>query len=402
VQLANGKKANLELTLDGSSADAMAVTIYEGMTSNVLSTIAGVHGGETVWWTADLPAGLSRVQVVADGGNSGPLGYTLTVHEKPLVTGGTPAAWAGSSTADGNYSQVQFEVGTAGLYDFTYGATEGRYQFLVSSEPGIQKTVEGDGTVRYYLPAGVHTLTVRQDSQEVQTAWSVAVAVTGQAHDGLPYEKAGGNLGGTGNDFDEEWLPLELAGGMAANFRLALAGDPGDGLKVWLYRGETAVYTTPVVYGGEIFWWTADLAAGVNRIKIKTEGANTGPLQYDLTALPIPTVLFEAPYAWSGVAKGTGGHSKVEVRVPASGTYRVAVDLPKGFANVYIGPAAESLTVRPQQSRYEFDVPLDKGGYLFEVRQSTAYVTTTWTVTVSMPVRLQYYTYMPTVIKNGP
>ena len=56
------------------------------------------------------------------------------------------------------------------------------------------------------------------------------------------YNQAGGNLGGAGNDFDEEWLPIELASTTQANFELTLELDEKD------YNVETLEYEgDPVV-----------------------------------------------------------------------------------------------------------------------------------------------------------
>jgi hypothetical protein len=383
LNLAAATPANFELTLTGAESDALDVAtyvaVYAGMDATEFYSVTGVYGGETVWWTVDLPAGLNRVHLLADAGNGASLAYSLTVNAVP----GSPAAWAGTSHGNGNNSLARFEVDTAGLYELSYGVASGRYQFLVDSEVLIQKTVETSGTVRYYLDAGMHDLTIDQDSLQ-GAAWSLGVATTGETYDTLPYHKTGGNLGGAGNDFAQEWLPLNVETGGPANFELSLDGDLADGLVASLYQGTTEVYSTPVVYGGETFWWTADLAAGVNHVKLVASDGNAGPLAYDLAVRPIPTVLYAAPHAWSGVSKGDGGHSAIDLQVPVSGTYHVAVNLPHGFAKVNIGELTRSTIQAPQQSHYEFDVPLDEGAYLFTVEQSSSYLTTTWGITVSM------------------
>jgi hypothetical protein len=399
LNLAAATPANFALTLIGAGTDALDVYVYAGMAATEIYSITGVYGGETVWWTVDLPAGLTRVRLMADGGNTAALAYALTVDAVP----GVPAGWAGTSLGNGNNAQARFEVGAAGLYDLTYGVTSGRYQFLIDSEAFIQKTAEVSGTVRYYLNAGMHELTIIQDTNQANTDWSLAIAATGTTYDTLPYQKVGGNLGGAGNDFTQEWLPLNVAAGGPVNFELTLAGDLADGLIASFYQGSTEVYSTPLVYGGETFWWSAALAAGVNHIKLAASPGNAGPLAYDLTVRPIPMVLYAAPYAWDGVSKSDGGHSVIDLQVPVSGTYHVAVDLPNGFANVYIAETARAAIMAPQQSHYEFDVPLDEGAYLFEVQQEAGYITTTWEVTVSMvdAVAPQIVSVDPTTIVNN-
>ena len=163
--------------------------------------------------------------------------------------------------------------------------------------------------MRFYLAAGSHDLTVVQDTARPSTTWSLSIALAGVADETLPYAKSGGRLGGTGNLFGEERLPLHLAGATVANFRLTLKGELADGLRVQLYPNQAASpsYTTPLIFGGETFWWTTDLAAGLNQIQLLAQPANAKPLEYELAVEPLPSVLYTAPQTWSGVSSGTGG-----------------------------------------------------------------------------------------------
>ncbi|MFN2167306.1 MAG: hypothetical protein ACK2U9_13705, partial [Anaerolineae bacterium] len=317
--LAAATAANFQLTLSGASADVLDVHIYAGAATTPSASITGVHGGEAVWWTADLPAGLSRVQLVAGAANAAALSYDLSVYQVPQVSG--PVQWEGASYGAGNHSQLCFRVEAAGLYEFNYGTTSGRYQFQVSSDPYIQKTVEVPGTARYYLDAGSHVLSVTQDTV-LGAGWSLEIATTEAVSDALPLQASGGSLGGAGNDFDQEWWPLHLATAATANFELSLAGELADGLTVRVLQGGTAVYTSPTVYGGETFWWTTDLIGGTSVVELKADGANTQPLAYDLTIHTVPTVAYGAPHAWSGVSKGmpATGNSEIQLQIPVSGT----------------------------------------------------------------------------------
>jgi hypothetical protein len=187
------------------------------------------------------------------------------------------------------------------------------------------------------------------------------------------------------NDPIQEWLPLNVETGGPVNLELTLDGGLVDGLLVSFYQGGTEVYSTPVVYGGETFWWTAELAAGMNQLKLQAGAGNLDPLQYDLTIHAVPMVAYDVPYTWSGVSKGPApaGNSEIEIQAPVSGTYHVILDMPKGFATIHIGAVA-ALDQAIQQSHIEFDVPLDEGGYFFRVLQSPDYITTTWAATLSL------------------
>jgi len=164
-----------------------------------------------------------------------------------------------------------------------------------------------------------------------------------------------------------------------------LGGELADGLTVRLLQGGTAVYTSPMIYGGETFWWAADLVEGTSVVELTADGANANPLSYDLAIHTVPAVAYGAPHAWSGISKGmpAAGYSEIEVQMPVSGTYHVVLDMPHGFATMQVAPVPSQVR-SIQQAHIEFDIPLAEGGYLFRVLQSSSYVTTTWTATVSL------------------
>ncbi|MBK9613812.1 hypothetical protein, partial [Candidatus Amarobacter glycogenicus] len=100
---------------------------------------------------------------------------------------------------------------TAGLYTFDF-SVNGRYQFLLEVDGAsyIQKTVEsGSDDVVYYVPAGSHMLTLAQDTA-LGADWDVGISLLSAGTNSLPYTKTGGHIGGVGNDFSQEWLPLTL------------------------------------------------------------------------------------------------------------------------------------------------------------------------------------------------
>jgi hypothetical protein len=376
--------ANFQLSLTGVPSDTVDVFVY-APDDSLLSSILDVYGGETLWWTTDLPAAVSRIQLVADPANSGPLAYDLSAYLKPTLSA-SPTSWSGSSQGLANNSVLRFHVASSGLFDFAFDADPGRFQFQVDGEPLILKTVESGGTARFFLPSGTHLLSILQDPLLDTTAWSLAVTATDLPFDSLPYVQSGGELGGVDNAFLEDWLPLFLEEGQQANFRLQLSGDLDDGVQAFLYHtgSPTPVYASPLVHGGESFWWTADLVTGLNQIQLVADNPNAGPIAYELVVEPIPTVLYDQPYTWAGLSKNEGGNSEIELEMPVPATYQVVVDIPVGFANVIITGTAAAAGYHPTQSHYEFYAPLEEGDHLFQVRQSSAHLTTTWAITVTM------------------
>ena len=384
LKLVTATEANFNLTATGDSADTFAVNLYAGTLATPTHTISDIQGGESVWWTADLAAGLSRIEIIANAANTNALDYALTVNAKPSTGAGDISRTGASAGTSSNNSRLRFSIATAGRYNFTYTAQTGRYQFLVDSDPTIQKTVEANGSVSYYLASGTHELLITQDSAVNTTAWGITIATTGDATDTLPYSKTGGNLGGAANDFTEEWLPLTLAANQEANVRLTLTGALDDGLRAYLYQGAgtTPVYTTPVVYGGETFWWPTELLNGVNHLRLVAANANNGTLAYELQA----SALSEPPAGWSGIAKGSAGNSTVRVSIPTSGTYHLDLETPVGFGQLLVdgGAAITSDTLLQATSqRAEFDVTLNAGTHDFAVIQSGTAPTTSWELNIN-------------------
>jgi hypothetical protein len=380
LYLAGPAEANFQLVAGGQAADTFDVALYQGSADTPFAILSDVQGGESVWWTADLDAGLSRIELVAQATQS--LTYTLTVNARPTVGEGAPASWMGSSAGSGNQSQLRFAVDAAGLYAFDYGVDAGRYQFKIESAGWIQKTAMQDGAVTAFLEQGDHTLTVMQDPTESETDWSLQISQTGDAHDTLPYTKSGGELGGAGNPFDEAWMPLELADATSANVYLELDGDLTDGMRVVLHDATSAtpVYTSPVVYGGERVWWTTDLASGLNGLHVKAEDGNAAPLSYALSVAPLPS----PTAAWQGVAKGGAGRSVVRFDVPAAGLYRVDLDTPVGFAQVQVDEnGAPARTMQASGHTGGFDIDLEAGTHDLTVVQADRFPMTTWVMSVT-------------------
>ncbi|MBK9613810.1 hypothetical protein [Candidatus Amarobacter glycogenicus] len=53
-----------------------------------------------------------------------------------------------------------------------------------------------------------------------------------------PTKKTGGDLGGTANDFTEEWLPIHLGQAAAVNMSVSVDGAAADSLLVEVMDGS--------------------------------------------------------------------------------------------------------------------------------------------------------------------
>jgi hypothetical protein len=233
-----------------------------------------------------------------------------------------------------------------------------------------------------YVTAGVHTLTVVQDSAHSRTAWNVAIATTNQTVDTLPYLRRGGTLGGPNNAFTQEWLPLRFNQNRPVNMRVATYGAPGNALQVTLYNGNSAVYTATTIYSGEIFWATSDVLSGANRLRIAATGPNTSTVEYKIELLGIPTV----PTSWSGIAQANGLNSTAQVFAPVAGVYDLSLVTTEGAGRLSISPttlfdtdSAQAANVITTTQR----VSLNAGMYNITFQQNSE-ARTVWQINVAL------------------
>lgn len=378
INLAAAAQVNMATTLAGTTGDSLEIEVYNP--SNALITTTTIYAGETSWDTFDLPAGTSRLHIVADGGNAAALSYTnLSISALP-----SPAtSFAGNAYSGGENSQVRLTFATAGLYTFTYNASSGRYQFLLNDQY-IQKTVEGSGSVTYYVPAGTHKLAVVQDTGSGAN-WSLNISTQSGNNNTLPYIKSGGDIGGTGNDFDEEWLPINLGMATQVNVEVTLTGAAADNLQLAIVNaGGTTILDLDPLFGTETAWATVDLPATTSRFHLLTAGANTGDLAYNLTVHPISAITgtTQNSYSWDGRSLNSGINSGIRLNTVISGTYRIDVTMASGFAALYIDSTPPPLQAT-NAITYVLFVNLDDGMHSFITDQSGD---TDWIITTTLSV----------------
>ena len=373
LQLEDAAQLNLATTITGTIGDHLTVTAYDE-DDNVVQS-ADVYAGETRWTTFDLPAGVSRLHLSTDGGNVADLAYDLTLGALPAA----PYTWDGVADAGGGTSHGRVTFPTSGLYTFTLTAGTGRFQFRLGDD-FVQKVVEDNASVVYYIPAGTHDLYIDQDSV-AGGGWNVAISNVTEAEDVLPNTKHGGELGGVGNDFDEAWMPVYLGTPQRANVELTVSGATTDALELEVlsgFDGTTSTLTLGPVYGTETVWATVDLT-GMDRLRLQATG-NEDPLSYTVTLHPIP----ETSAIWRGDSRGVGVNSIMRLDTPISGNYLVQANVPTGFASVDVnGPAIANQT-HPAGFYYEFEADLGAGTHTFLVEQDTNFPISSWTVTVTL------------------
>ncbi|MCB0030400.1 MAG: hypothetical protein KDE28_20960, partial [Anaerolineales bacterium] len=365
-------QVNLVFTATNAAAE---LAIYDNSSTQIGSTRT-ILDGETTWQSYDLPAGVNQIEITASGGT---LDYDLTIYALPVADG---YSLGGVADMAGVNSMARLNFNQAGLYTFAYTVASGRYQFLLADDH-IQKTAEADGSVTYYVPQGIHELVIDQDSA-AGAEWALDISREAATADSLPYAKAGAELGGTANDFGEEWLPIFLTQATSVNFALDATGDSSEMMSLAVYPGSsgTPSYTLNTIYGTEQLWQTLDLAAGLNRIKIMANGGNTSSFGYDLTVSAVPQV---GTVNWSGSSQSAGTASVIRVNFPTTGLYRFSLASNPGFANLLPGVVVVDGQLAPPSTVITgtFDVEMSAGVHPITILQDSSYAQTDWSATVA-------------------
>ncbi len=380
LQLAAAQAVNINIAVTGASTNSLSIELYNGSTP--VYTSMTIYGGEVVWGSSELAAGANALRVVTGGGNSAPLAYSITISTlaQPSFT------WSGSSygTNPGN-STIRLTFPSDGLYRFTMAASSGRYQFRLA-DGYIAKIVTAAGTdSTAFVPAGTYNLVIDQDST-TNTSWSVTIAAAGAASDTLPYTRSGTTLGGSGNDFNQEWLPIHIQADTPVNIKVsAQGGSASDSLYIELYNGfgQPPVLSAPTVYRDEVFWATANLRAGINLVRIVANGGNTGAMDYQIEVSGVNDI----PTAWSGVSLGGGLNSAVRVNAPVDGVYNIVLTITVGAGQLQINNPALAQALRNAEldsSTLTLRVPLQAGPHVFVFQQDTGQPRTEWQIAASL------------------
>lgn len=371
IQLSNATQINFVMTLTGTAGDHLNLEVVSG---GVLAE-ATIYAGETRWVTVDLPVGTTLFHLAADAANADGLSYEIAVHALPNPS----YSWTGTADAAGENSHARVNFETAGLYTFDFTVASGRYQFWVNDQ-FVQKTVESDGSVTYYIPAGIHDLYLDQDTSE-GADWSVSISLESVADDSLPYHKSGGNLGGAGNDFSEEWLPISLASAATVNMRLEIAGAAADGLVVEVYEAGSDMpnFTLDNALGGEVLWANFPLSAGINRLHL-IGNDNALELQYDLTLSPMSAA--DEDVNWAGNSRAAGLNSQFIIDFPTDGIYRFEVSADPGFVNLALEDFLP-IDAGTEAIGNRYDRPVTAGTHVVYAIQDSNFPVSTWTATVT-------------------
>ena len=377
LQITEDQLVNLRVAATGTTTDKLTVELYND--GEKVYTSDAIFGGEIAWGSTELVTGTNALRIIANDANNAPLAYSVTTSVIPDA----PLTWQGSTygqpshATDGRPS-IKLNFPTSGLYQFKLEATSGRYQLRLDNQylqKTITDTVNADFTA--YVAEGTRSLLVIQDPAETKSTWSVTITPTEQLNDKLTFSRSGGTLGGSGNAFREEWIPLQVTSGQSVNIRVAATGTYTDALQIELFNGDTRVYSATTIYGGEVFWATSNLAPGNNRLRLVTPSNNSEQMHYQVDVQAIE----EIPYTWEGVTHGNGINPIVQVEAPVSGVYDVVLEIEEGLGQIIIDNGTPTTSdVSLASSSTTLRVPLSAGMHTFTWEQDPSQSVTRWSI----------------------
>ncbi|NOK57585.1 MAG: hypothetical protein GFH27_549303n150 [Chloroflexi bacterium AL-W] len=381
LQITEDQLVNIRVAATGTATDKLTLDLYNN--GEKVYTSDAIFGGEIAWGSTQLVTGTNALRIIANDANSAPLAYSITtsvIPDAPLTWKGTSYGQPSHST-DGR-SSIKLNFPTSGLYQFKLEANPGRYQLRLDNQylqKTITDTVSADFTA--YVTEGTRSLVVIQDPAETKTTWSVTITPTEQLNDKLTFSQSGGTLGGSGNTFREEWIPLQVSSGQPVNIRVVATGTYTDALQIELFNGDTRVYSATTIYGGEVFWATSKLSTGNNRLRIVTPGSNSEEMYYQVDVQAIE----EIPNKWEGVTHSNGINPIVQVEAPISGIYDVILEIEEGLGQVVIDNGMPTTSnVSLASSSTTLRVPLSAGMHTFTWQQDSSQPITRWSIETNL------------------
>ena len=379
IQVVAGIEVNLRVAVSGSPSDKLTVELYNGTTLASFAP-ALVAGQETIWGTSQLAAGVNHLHIVTQGTNSNPLSYSITLSTigSPEVT--LTGASQGTSLVN---STARVSIPSNGLYRFTVAANAGRYQLRLGDNY-LRRIVAGADSFTAFVPAGVQTLVVDQDSA-LGTTWSVGITAVEQTADTLPFTRTGQTLTSTVGDFVEEWLPIALTTGGPVNIRLvATDGNEADALTFEIAQpGAAASFTLSAIFQGESTWATTSLQAGTSLLRVSAASSNTLPMSYTLEIWPVQAV----PVAFAGSAHSEGLDPTFTFSAPDDGIYTFTLNLANGAGQIVVDKTQTSVTgaaVLAAGTVLTQRVQLKAGLHTLTFERDVTQLVTDWAVTTGL------------------
>ena len=384
LQLQDASLVNVRLVVSGPATEGIVVALYNGETK--VAESAKVFGGELVWFTGGVVAGANALQILSDSPSS--LSYTINVSavaEVPVSVTGT--SYGAPAHSSGGNSNARFNFPKAGLYTFQLTATSGRFQFVLGQN-FLQRTVDTSEALNFtaYVPEGIQSLAIVQDSALASTDWSLTITPTEVTNDALPFSINSRSFGKTNDIYTMEWVPLNFNADQPVNMLIKAKGAATDALSIELFHGEAQAGSINTVYGGEEIWISTSIAVGLNRLHIQTAASNTAPISYEITLVAIPSI----PNTAAGISYGQGLNSTVTVRAPLDGIYTFTITFSEGTGIMLIDEAtniAQLQALPANASQTVVRVPLKSGLHTVKIAQSSAVARSVWTLDMQ-PYRL--------------
>jgi hypothetical protein len=143
-------------------------------------------------------------------------------------------------------------------------------------------------------------------------------------------------LSRTGTLSPGQTAPMTVFSDDLANIRLIVRdGDAGDTITLKLLDSAGALQQSWNAQSGETIWASAQLQT---RSKLTLQNASAKPLSYELVAYAVGVApqITESTTTWSGVSRGAGMRSFIQLTAPTAGLYRLTMGSGGGSFQVSI------------------------------------------------------------------
>ena len=181
---------------------------------------------------------------------------------------------------------------------------------------------------------------------------------------------------------NQQLQPIQIFSPGPVNIRLQVSGGtPADSVSITLQGGATGSWTA---LSGERIWGHAQINSNSSLVLRNNSGSS---LSYQLTVYArglIPNVTADTT-SWSGIARGTGINSSIQLDAPIAGLYRFTLAASTGSYQLNVDNEAILKTVLSSATLDNDDTVyyLSAGVHTFQILQDPTATLTNWSVEIT-------------------
>lgn len=163
---------NMLIKAKGAATDALSIELFHGEAQ--VGSANTVYGGEEIWISTSIAAGLNRLHIQTAANNTAAISYEITLIAVPSI----PNTAAGISYGQGLNSTLTVMAPLDGIYTFTITFSEGTGIMLIDETTNISQLQAlpanaSQTVVRVPLKSGLHRVTMAQSSAVARSVWTL-------------------------------------------------------------------------------------------------------------------------------------------------------------------------------------------------------------------------------------